>query len=304
MMKQLEKDRHPEDGPGLATVRFISHKYANLFPYLLTSILLGYVVYAFKDGQTIEEFFTRIPLLIFDILPLRIAGFKGVYVLGISWYISAMFFSMAVLYPLCRKYRTNFVLLVCPVLGLLIYGFLSQSYGNIAVASTYLDGYFFNSGLLRGIAASSLGCVLYEWSKRLSNREITKTGRGLFTLAEMLCFVYMIYTIHMHPKSQYDYVLVLVMFVMLLIGMSGVSLSSVLFRGKWTKWLGTASMLIVFNHYCWNAYLKSVLGKGYAHTDQVWYYVIAVAGASIVVYCASKLLVWLGRKLKKVKVWA
>lgn len=293
MMKYIERDKHPEEGLGVSTIRFISHKYKGLFPVLLPSVILAFTVYSFLNNRTIETILTLLPKLLFELIPLRNAGYEGQYVLGISWYISSMFIALAILYPLCRKFRSNFILTVCPLTSILLYGILCNQYGHLAVGSDFLENTLLNTGIMRALAACSLGLLIYEISERLPNPR--PNSIYLFTFLEIAGFAYLLYSMKFHAKSSYEYILVYILFGLLIIGINKLSYTSRLFNGRWTKWLGTLSTLIVMNHYCWNRYLLATLGANYAKTHQAWIYVAVVAGACVIVYLASILL----RKLMK-----
>ena len=108
---------------------------------------------------------------------------------------------------------------------------------------------------------------------------------------------------HTKPKSQYDYLLIFVIFGFLLIGINGLSYTSYLWNPKWTKPFGTASTLIVLTHFCWLSYLKKEIGQGYNKMPQALWYVLAVAMSCLVVYLVSILFKWLKSKLPKIELW-
>ena len=301
MMKSIERDKHPLEGSGIATARFLGHKYMALFPILLPSAVIAFVLSSIGNNHDVLTALDRLPLLIFDVFPLRTAGFKGVYVVGISWYLSSMFLALAILYPFCRKYKSNFTLVACPLAIFFFYGVLSHFYGHIAVGPEFLEEKMVNAGVLRALAGCSAGCLLYEIGKRLANKQVTCVGRIVFTVVELCGFAYFFYAMHEHSASSYDYVLVGVLFGLLLIGICGLSYSSYLLRAKWLRALGTASTLIVLNHYRQNVYLKSLLGKGYAKTDKVWHFVCAVIVSCIVAYLFSLLVKLIVKGIGKIK---
>lgn len=290
MMKNIARDKYPQDSLGVSTLRFTANKYKALFQYLLPSVAVGYVVYAIMEERTIVEFLRRAPLLLFEIIPLRTSGIRGIHVVGISWYLSAMFLALGILYPLCRKFRRNFTLMVCPLIFVFAYGFVSENYGTIAVTSGFLEDALFSSGMARALGASAAGCLIFEISEALSEKRFSVFGRLSFTALELAGYWYLFYAMHNHPKSKYDFVLVFLMFGLLTIGICGLSFTTYLFRGKWTKAFGICSTLIVLNHYYWCKYLLKVLGKGYFKTDKVWHYVAAVAVSCAVVYVAGQLV--------------
>lgn len=303
MMCYIRRNKYPEDSLGISTVRFIGHKYRGLFPILLPSVLLSHILISYAKKTGIKAFITKAPLLLFELIPLRDAGFSGYYVLGISWYLSAMFIALAILYPLCKKLGRNFVLTVCPVFAVLTYGYFSHNYGHLAVASEYINNFPINVGVLRGIAACALGCVLYEICQCLSAKQLTVTGRVIFTALEILGFIALMGFVHFCPKSKYDYVCVFLLFGLLIIGISGFSATSLLLRGNWTKALGTWSTLIVMNHWGFKTLLPKVFGKDYVHTDKVWLYHIGVVLSCIVVYLLSKLITLVMKKLSFKKLF-
>jgi len=303
MMCNIERNQYPDDNLGVSTVRFISHKYKGLFPFLLPSVLITYVIICFAQQTGIKEALTDLPLLFFELIPLRDAGFGGRFVLGISWYLSAMFIALAVLYPLCKKLGRNFTLTVCPLLAILIYGYLSYTYGDLAVASTYIEGIPINAGVLRGLAGCALGCVLYESCRQISSKKVTLWGRMVFAALEFLGFALLFGLIYYFPKSKYDYVCVFLIFGLLIIGISGISATSLLWRGNWTKVFGTMSTLIVLNHWGFRTLLPKLFGSDYIHTNKVWLYHLGVIVSCVAAYLLSKLVTLLMNRLSLKKLF-
>lgn len=279
MMCYIARNEYPQDNLGVSTVRFIGRKYKLLFPVLLPSIIISYILASISMGRSVLNFFLQSPLLLFELIPLQEAGFAGYYVVGISWYLSAMFISLAALYPLCKKFGSNFVLTACPLLGVMLYGYLSFTYGDLAVATIF-----------RGLGSCALGCVLYEICQRLSAQKVTTGGRILFTVLEIFGAAVLFYMMHFKAKSNYDYVCVFVIFGLLIIGISNLSVFSLLFSARWTKKLGIWSTLLVLNHCCWRSFLPEVLGDQYIHTNKMWLYYLCTIVTCVIVYWLSKLI--------------
>ena len=303
MMKTLQKNRFPEDSLGQSTIRFLGNKFKGLLPYILPSSLLGYVIVCLLYSRGISASLKRLPLLIFDIIPLRTAGFRGEYVLGISWYLASMFIALAVLYPLCKRYADKFVLTVCPLMAVLFYGVLSHFYGHLAVGTDFIENTLVNTGVLRALGATALGCLIYEIEDRTRGKEVTLRGKILFTLLELVGVIFLLCDMHFLPKSEYDYVAVFVMFGVLTVGISGISFSSSIFGGRWTKPLGTGSFLIVLNHYLLNSYCIKLWGSGYIFTEKKWFYFAGVAASCAIVWLSAKLIIYLMNKAAKIKLF-
>ena len=303
MMCTIAKNRCPADNLGVSTVRFLANKYKALFYYLFPSVIISYIVSCVQSNKTMRDALVRLPLTFFDIVPLRVAGYEGSYTIGISWYLSAMFIALGFLYPLAKKHRQNFTLTVCPLLTLLFYGLLSNRFEHLAVATEFLEASIINGGLIRGLAGCSAGVVLYEITNRLKDKTFKVSSKALFTLIEIAGFAFAYYLMHNHPKSQYDFVAVFVIFGLLLIGIGQLSFSSTIFSGGWTKPLGTASLLIVLNHYRINVFLQGFYGNGYAKTEKVFVLLAAVVGTCFVVWVIAKLLECLFNKIAKTSLY-
>lgn len=303
MMCTIAKNKFPDDNLGISTVRFLANKYKSLFYYLLPSVIIAYVFSCFQLNRTVEVAFTRLPLLIFDIVPLRVAGYEGVFTIGISWYLSAMFIALAVLYPFTKKFKQSFTLTVCPILVLLIYGLLSNRFEHLAVATEYLENSIIHGGLIRGLAGCGAGILLYEITNRFKGKTFKISTKIIFTILEIAGFVFAYYLIKNHPKSSYDFVALFVVFGLLLIGIGQLSFSSTIFSGVWTKPFGTWSLLIVLNHYRINVYLREIYGKDYAKTDKVFVLLAAVVVTCIVVWLIAKLLEFLFAKISKCSLY-
>ncbi len=303
MMQNIRRNKNPQDALGVSTIKFLSGKFKSLFPYLLPASLLGFVIDNYIYNRTLIDSLKRLPLLFFDVVPLCEAGFQGVYVVGISWYLAAMFIALAILYPLCKKFGSNFVLAVCPIACLLIYGTLSHFYGNMAIGTTWLDGMLISSGLLRGIAGCAAGCVLSEICTALSNRKVNTKGRILFTFAELAGFAYLFFSMNKLSYSKYEFLLIFVVFGFLVIGIGGLSCSSVIFRGNWTKPFGIISTLLVLSHYKLNVLFKHLYGADYIHTDKLWWCIGCIALACLGVYVCGWIISKCMNTIAKIKIW-
>jgi len=303
MMCTIAKNKHPEDNLGISTVRFLANKYKSLFYYLFPSVIIAYAISCVQTDKTFFDALIRFPLTVFDIFPLRVAGYEGSFTIGISWYLSAMFLALGILYPLIKKFGQNFTLTVCPLLVFLIYGLLSSRYGHLAVATEFLENSILQGGLIRGLAGCSAGVVLYEIVSRFKGKSFKVSTKIVFTIIEIAGFIFAYHLIRNHPKSSYDFVATFVVFGILLIGIGQLSFSSTIFSGNWTKPLGTCSLLIVLNHYRINVFLRDLYGKDYFKTDKVFVLIAAVAGVCIVVWIIAKLLEFLFRKVSKISLY-
>jgi len=301
MMKYIE--RQGDNGEiGTSTVTFIMRKYKGLALILALSSITAFILIAITQDYSAETVGLRLPFILFDIFPLNTAGFQGTYVVGISWYLSSMFIALAILFPLIKRFHTGFTLTVCPLLAFLGYGLISARYGSLAVGVTYLENSIIHTGVLRALAGSSAGCLLYEISRRIGNLRYTRFAKTVFTIAELLLFAALLYLMHHYPKSKFEYLSLCIIFGMLLIGINGLSFSHILWNPKWTKPFGTASTLIVLNHYRW-AMLVQGNTKTLPTIQRLLIFATVVALTCAAVYFLSKLILLIFRPLFRKKLW-
>ena len=302
MMCSLAKDPC-RDNIAISTVKFIWRKYKALFYFLLPATVLSYALYCAFYEYTLLESLAELPLIIFDLIPLHATGITNEQYLGISWYISAMLLSMAILYPLCKKFRRSFTLLACPLIGVFGYGILCFHFRSLAINYQIVPETIIRTGFLRGFACCALGCFLYEMCQLVNGKTPTRTCRAIFTCLELLGYTYMAFVMHHQYASPYEYVVVFVIFGLLFIGINGLSVFSYLWRYSWTKYLGTASTLIVLCHVPLVNTLEKALGPDFAQTPDFWWYPLSILLFCSIVYACSVLLKLLFAQLKKIKLW-
>ncbi|MBO5261581.1 MAG: acyltransferase [Clostridia bacterium] len=302
MMKSIEKSDKSES-TGISTVKFMYHKYKGLLPILFVSMVIGFVVYAVIYRQGFLEIIKLIPLMLFEIFPLQTAGFDSYFVVGISWYLSSMFLSLAILYPIIRRNKTSVTLTVCPLIALLGYGILCGRYGRICeLGKEFLEYSILQNGIIRALAGCSLGCLISEISNKLKEKEFTKFAKTVFTVLEIILFALIVCMMHYLYANIYDYVVVFLLFGLLIIGISGISYTSQLCNPKWSKFLGTASTLIVLNHYCWYDFVTNKFG-GLKLAERYLIYAGLVIATCVAVHYLSKLLSYGCAKLFKKDRW-
>lgn len=301
MMKSIERDRHADDQLGLSTVHFIGHKLASLFPILLASIIVNFILAAVKNSWTLNDIWRRIQLTPPAVLTLYSAGYSGNWLLGIDWYLSSMMLTLLLLYPFCRRFKTNFVLTVCVPLCIFCYGFIDHAYGNLAVNAEWLENPVIQTSMLRSFGGITAGCILYECTRVLEMKDYKKPARILLGILEVVLFAYFIYECKYEPKTKFDFVAVMALFGSLLISISGIGLWGFVFKGRnirWTKLFTTMSTVIVMNNITLSSCYQTWRGQKYAYTlkgeaEYVGWLVVAC----LIAWLLSKLIEFLISKL-------
>ncbi len=291
MMRSLYKKSGEAACAPDGTARFVLHKYAAIFFPLLFSAISGFLIYeCLIYDHSLELMLEKAPLLLYEIFPLQVAGFGAYYSTGVSWYLSSLFLSIALLHPFAKKDPARFSYTVCPLIILLGYGYLCAHTGKLDVPASWLIG-LFNSGLIRGAAGVSAGCLLFTLTSRAQEKSApTMPMRVLLTVLEIFGWAFIIKCMSEEKfvRTPMDYVAVAVIFGVLYIALSQRSLFSLFICHKWTAILSTCSTYMFMNHYAWNQYFKNIHPEKTLKETLPWY-LLCVAASSLAVWVLTKL---------------
>ena len=178
----------------------------------------------FEDDNVFANFLNSFYELFF----LKMFGFKkGFYSNDLSWFFSALLIVTLIISPLLVKFKKPFLLYVAPVIAFAAYGILSLDYDYLHSPSRLINNTFLMRGLVRALAAMSLGCFLYgfvnsdmfkKWFSASSKRRmfLLKTGDAI------LWGLIVVYCIYPHDTkfdeiiTQYDFLCVFAMSIALI----------------------------------------------------------------------------------------
>lgn len=204
MTKSALKKQDDTTNLGKETLEFIWKKIKNFFPYILICHIMGLIVLSIYDTMTIKDYV----LSLLDLLLVRMAGFKLTIVNGLTWYISAMLIAMIFLYPLIRKYKYNFIYIVCPLIVLLLGGWIDHTYGTIRTPALWTG--FAYKGFLRAIVELSIGSLIFVATESIKKINFTKIGKIFITIIEIFGFLIPFYASQFIPNSaRYDFIMLI-----------------------------------------------------------------------------------------------
>ena len=131
-----------------------------LFPAYLGNFILRHLIYLNKEG--IKIIFRDSVLSIFELMFLSLSGINHSVSKwhGVTWYVSAMFIAIFVIYPLLRKYKYFYPYVIAPLISLFIYGWLSVNYGWIGAPMEWTGIAYV--GLLGSFAGLSMGVICFH----------------------------------------------------------------------------------------------------------------------------------------------
>lgn len=249
--------------PGEATRQFVLSKIKKIMPNYLIAILLSFVLYAVVRSYSIQTVLQNMVLVLSELFFLQMAGFPGSWVTGVAWYLSAMYIVMFIIYPIYRYKRDIFINIVAPLSIVLIYGLFAHNYGHLNQPDMWM-GFIFK-GVLRSFAGISLGCVVYEIGLSLKGQNFNFVVKGLLTLIEVVGYIgVFIYAYYMH-LSVYDFFVVMLITVCVLISINGVSytekMNHMLWVMKISKFLEKLSLSVFLNHYYWSVLIPEMFSN-------------------------------------------
>lgn len=296
-MQSLEKYEKTAAYPACPKVVF--HRYLGIFYWLLPAVILDAILVATSVEQlSFAELLATLPRLLFEIVPLQMAGFGPWTVTGVSWYISALLLSVLFFYPLARRNPRSFAREFCPIAAVVLYGLLCRLTGTLGNPGEWLFG-IVRKGLVRGLADVALGCFLYECIRATKDEIVTGFRRALYTIAAtvaaFLCVLIMVFT----HNSIYDFVFLPLAFAFLYFAIGQKTVFALFLNHEWTRHIGTASTAVFLVHYPLARYFAIwyPLDRAYFVT-----YLLDVLAAASIVFFAGMLFRRLVKALSQPKV--
>ena len=232
---------------GKDSVDFIKKKYLSVFPYHLFSYVCSFIVAVILGSLTVvgavKLFVNSLP----NLFMLDMVGLPYTMVAGYVWFVSAMLIAMAVLYPILRRWFSVFTNIIAPVLGVLLLGWLAQTYGRLTYISFWTGLTF--KGVLRAVAEIAFGCAAFALCERLKERDFTKFGKLVLSLLELFGYAAtFVYAFSRKSETFYFY-LVFFLTVSIAVSFSGQTLTSHLRNNKLISFLGKLSLPVYLNQY-------------------------------------------------------
>ena len=276
------------------TFAFMKKKLWGIFPYHIFGFgftaALYFIINKFPFEEGVTEFFDILP----NFFLIQEAGFHTRKIMGIEWYISAMLIAMAVLYPLILKYKDTFKRLVCPILSVLLLGYLCQSTGKLSGTDDYVFGGTVPKTLVRAFSELAFGVFVYEAVKHFQNAVPGKRTRVLLTAAEAAGYLLVvIYSFTSLPKWL-DFTAFFALAAAVGITFSGKSCFAGRFNNKLVYFLGKWSLPLYLSQKFAFYFVGEYMGDNRVRT--------LVILAAIVTVIVSVPVMFLGDSVKRLAV--
>lgn len=283
-------DKYEKTGVYPACPKVVFHRYLGIFYWLLPAVILDTVLVATNvEMLSFFDVLSRLPRLLFEVVPLQMAGFSPWCVTGVSWYISSLLLAVLFFYPIARRSPRTFARELCPMIAVVCYGVLCAAVGHLANPGEWLC-VAVRRGLVRGLADMAVGCFLYECIRATKDEVVTGFRRALYTIAAavaaFLCVLIMVFA----GATVLDFVFVPLAFAFLYLAIGQKTVFALFLNHEWTKHVGTASTAVFLVHYpiaryfsVWHPADRSYFGM----------YLFDVAAAAAIVFFAGIFFRWL-----------
>lgn len=209
---------------GKETVQYLQKKISVLFPMILIAWILTFGLICSAQKLTSVAALQLFAERWWEILCLKMTGLDGGDVDNVVWAVSAIILSIAILYPLLRKYQDTMLYIILPISAALILGWLFQ---NGALRTKQQNWYgFAYKGMLHGFAVVSCGVICFPIAQYLKQLHLTRFAKILVTVLKWACFlsVFAAMFVNFPNKGEYSFLLVLAVGIILTFSECGIDI--------------------------------------------------------------------------------
>ena len=148
-----------------------------------------------------------------------ILGFPTDAILNLNWWLITMFMALTVIIYLIKTSKEAYLYIFCPFFCLIIYGYLSHTYGVILVVmDKAFGGDFIFIGWLRGLADLCMGGISFVIYQYIVSNNIE---RRLLTIIELLGYGFTIFAVLSRLLDTMPYIsFLIVIFLSISVGVS------------------------------------------------------------------------------------
>lgn len=269
--KKLRKDKDLHRNEPISDTLTFSWKYflsriRSIYPFYFAAVVFFCIL---QIILRYTKFLISILYCISDLLFLQIFDFQSISYIGTLWFLSALFFSLFILYPIVRRYYDIYIKYFSLPIILLNMGYIMRIFNSFS-AEPFFDSYLINPGILRAIAMLTLGMLAGELSDKLKRLNLSKSGKIIMTTAETVSYIcafgYMIACRYEYAK-WFDFVAVMFIFIGLVITVSGCSYFNGKLDNHFSLFLGKSSMILFMTHYFWVHNIKELVLRLTGHDD-------------------------------------
>ena len=243
MVASIEKRRNNDCSLYKETAGFLSKKFKSVFVESTVAYVIGLLVVARAMQLSLFSVLVNSWSEIFFI---NSSGIGGIYVNPAIWYISSMLLSMAIIYPIIRKFGKLASNILLPLAALLILAYLARNYMSIRDPHKWIN--YSLKGNMRAFAEISLGALCYSFTKKIKSVNLTLFSRMLLTALEGGIYVLFIYYMTTVGNYLNDLFYLALLCIAVSISFAHVGIFDKLLDNKLCYFLGKFSLPIYLSH--------------------------------------------------------
>ncbi|MBQ8960574.1 MAG: acyltransferase [Ruminococcus sp.] len=282
VMSFFRRREQEEASPGRSAAAFVWRKFRSIGLQYYAALIpaVGVYLYTVRDRLSLGYLSNFSFHLIPEMLLINRVGIDPIYINLPTWYIQCMLLCMIPLYCLlCRNSRI-FLNVIAPMGALLGLSFMFRQ-DSIFISAKGQD-LLLTNGLIRGFTGLLCGCCGYLIYERLRGARLTKAQHRLFSVLEVLLYLWMIigcFTDHADTKGHFLAMLLIPPATAL--SFSGAGVTGGLFSSPVFSRLGGISLALYLNN--WSARrLVMVFFPGMSWTRSTAYMAAFTVGLCLV----------------------
>ena len=261
-------------------IGYIGNKIKSILGLYIISVIFAFVMYTLYYVKSVTEFdFFKYVLTmsksIWNILLLQSSVTSQLNINSVTWYISAMFIVMFVLYPLVRCKKDLFVRYICPIGSIFLLGVLVAEKGLLGVYD--MTAIHLTKGIIRAFMGIMIGCIIYEVAGYCKGVNFSAFSKVLFTLAGYSALLYSLALMQFNTKAtlekSYDWeaniTVIFALMVAVFVFASGVNITHKLFNNPVSSFLGSFSTAIYLLHMPCRRIVQLYFYKGYSYNQRI-----------------------------------
>ncbi len=287
MMASLEKIIQKNGGEikeknlAYETIEFIKRKITSILPQYPIAWFIGFCVVMFLHEYSLKKAARKFVAYFWEFSLMKMTGIFENGIDGVIWYISAMLISMAILYPLIRKWPEMMRMILCPLIALMLLGITCGLDGNPRNPTKWYGIIY--KGNLRAFAEICLGITMFRITQRIKKVDWTLFSKILFETIQILCYVSSIIYMYYDKPGKQDYFYMFLLYIAVSLSFAQVGILSKLFNNSLSYFLGRISTAIFFSHIYYAQNLNMILPDNLGKNEKMFIYIACSIVTAIIV---------------------
>lgn len=239
--------KEPTDTLGKETVYYVGKKYIRIFPYHFWAFMISLILYLLWDSLSL---FDGIRVIFFSFSDLFMLNMTGLFSLGLNvpaWYLSSMFISLLILYPIIRGKYDLFVHVFAPLFVLFSIGWMSHTTECMRGITAWYGIMY--KGTIRVAIGIALGSICFEICQAIQSKEFSIKLKRVLSVIEVGGYVLTILYSCLDLSEQGYFIMLFVIATSVTLTFSRITITKKF--GKDIKGLEKLSLSIFLNQtYC------------------------------------------------------